>query len=467
MNQRRARRVARMTARKTRADQMISKRFDTFTNMETDTDAFVLCKIKRIPHQMDIINIPNYLSSQADKGFTFIKDNQVYIECGNNNKCKNLICLDTILEKIKERSKEVGKNFIENDLIQKITLKSYENSGLFTYCPNHKCKGAQGFMLESILSGGVICPFQGCGKVWCPICKTTPYHDGYTCSQAKRLAREKNKDDPDVKYMIENTQLCPKCNYAVEKGDAGCDHMQCKCGTYFCYVCGTLLDDSYQRHIVYDEKKDIYVCPKRLHEIKEGLAKKEIMNDPQDFDDNEEDDEDDDDNFDERLKLAIDDSKNSTQDTEFHKQIEQAIINSLKEFSLEDTPMDGMINTFQNIMPHLDSKFGDTHNPVLNEFIFYVNETKNGIAISSEFSFQINKKNEKNNYVNSDNEYETFDNIEPDSDEEYIDSDGEDYQNINYDSDIDLEQNDPDEHVVLKYDDNYYDSDGDTAVELS
>ncbi len=30
---------------------------------------------------------------------------------------------------------------------------------------------------------------------------------------------------------------CPSCKYWVEKNE-GCNHMTCRCGKQFCYVCG-------------------------------------------------------------------------------------------------------------------------------------------------------------------------------------------------------------------------------------
>lgn len=260
---------------------------DTYTNCPTETKPILLCcendtKIRRNrltkPHQMDVIFLPSFINARADAGEVCCKNKKIYIKCGApgamNKKCTKLICMDDILNKLKQRPDRKEHELITNELLQKVTMKAYESSGLFTYCPNVKCKGSNGFMLETT-EYGIICPFDDCGMTWCPLCKISPYHDRLNCSQAKRLADAKNKDDPNVKYMIENTQLCPKCNYAVTKRDDGCDHMQCVCGTYFCYVCGTLLDKTYKEHVIYDDKYDTYVCPKRLSDVKTGLARQE------------------------------------------------------------------------------------------------------------------------------------------------------------------------------------------------
>jgi len=255
----------------------VNKNFDTFTQMESEVETVLLCDASKTPHQIDIFSIPNYLNARAEDGHTSIKDGKIYVKCGNGNKCPNMIALEDILSKIKKRSKEVKKDFITEELMRKINRKSYENSGLMAYCPNKKCKGSEGITLDEKKgeSTGMICPFEKCGKTWCTACRINPYHDGYTCSQAKRFKMLKNPSDSEL-YIIKTTQTCPKCNQAIEKSDGGCDHMKCICGTYFCYVCKEKLDSKYNKHVVFDKSKDTYICPKRLNEVKEGLAQQDI-----------------------------------------------------------------------------------------------------------------------------------------------------------------------------------------------
>ncbi|KAI8883511.1 hypothetical protein K501DRAFT_184309, partial [Backusella circina FSU 941] len=37
----------------------------------------------------------------------------------------------------------------------------------------------------------------------------------------------------------ENWSRCPTCKHMVEKNN-GCNHITCRCGTQFCYRCGSL-----------------------------------------------------------------------------------------------------------------------------------------------------------------------------------------------------------------------------------
>ena len=51
-------------------------------------------------------------------------------------------------------------------------------------------------------------------------------------------------DSASAEWMIENTKPCPICHFKIEKND-GCNHMTCKCGIHFCWICNQVytLDD--------------------------------------------------------------------------------------------------------------------------------------------------------------------------------------------------------------------------------
>jgi len=44
-----------------------------------------------------------------------------------------------------------------------------------------------------------------------------------------------NEEDREMRKF--NYQKCPKCSAWVEKKE-GCNYVDCKCGTNFCYTCG-------------------------------------------------------------------------------------------------------------------------------------------------------------------------------------------------------------------------------------
>ena len=80
-----------------------------------------------------------------------------------------------------------------------------------------------------------LCP--QCNKEYCLACKDE-WHRGMTCEEY-RNSRDVNKLDEQFMQFAQgaNYKICPKCGAWVEKTD-GCDHMNCRCGTYFCYRCG-------------------------------------------------------------------------------------------------------------------------------------------------------------------------------------------------------------------------------------
>jgi hypothetical protein len=51
---------------------------------------------------------------------------------------------------------------------------------------------------------------------------------------------EDGLDADTLLLLAETTRSCPSCNQRVTKTE-GCDHMQCTCGTHFCYRCGQQL----------------------------------------------------------------------------------------------------------------------------------------------------------------------------------------------------------------------------------
>ncbi|EXJ75847.1 uncharacterized protein A1O5_00354 [Cladophialophora psammophila CBS 110553] len=70
-----------------------------------------------------------------------------------------------------------------------------------------------------------------CGTLTCNICKK-PAHDGHC------------PEDPELQEMLRlanqsGWQRCYGCHCLIEL-DVGCNHITCRCGAQFCYVCGIL-----------------------------------------------------------------------------------------------------------------------------------------------------------------------------------------------------------------------------------
>ncbi|KAK0117367.1 hypothetical protein ONS96_013197 [Cadophora gregata f. sp. sojae] len=77
-----------------------------------------------------------------------------------------------------------------------------------------------------------------CGFKTCALHKL-PWHEGFSCeefdcdeSQIERL----EADEATAKLLSKNSKVCPACNQGVTKTD-GCDHLQCRCGQEWCFVC--------------------------------------------------------------------------------------------------------------------------------------------------------------------------------------------------------------------------------------
>jgi len=82
-----------------------------------------------------------------------------------------------------------------------------------------------------------------CATSFCFRCGEEPHPEGQTCTNANANADDDllggmgGKSGPPIK-------ACPKCHVKIEK-NGGCNHMRCKCGHHFCWIC---LGDYRGRH---------------------------------------------------------------------------------------------------------------------------------------------------------------------------------------------------------------------------
>lgn len=75
----------------------------------------------------------------------------------------------------------------------------------------------------------------GCHHKFCWGC-TEEQHRPLGCEAVSKW-REKNTSEADNNtWILVNTKPCPKCDQKIEK-DQGCNHMTCKCGHEFCWMC--------------------------------------------------------------------------------------------------------------------------------------------------------------------------------------------------------------------------------------
>mmetsp|Transcript_5649 Transcript_5649/g.17877 ORF Transcript_5649/g.17877 Transcript_5649/m.17877 type:complete len:828 (+) Transcript_5649:1614-4097(+) len=93
------------------------------------------------------------------------------------------------------------------------------------WCPNADCDTVVDFS-----------PLASAGPIRCPTCALE------LCPKCRQAA---HAGDCQAQFGVANLALanqkkfqsCPKCHAIVEKSEA-CDHMSCRCGARFCYVCG-------------------------------------------------------------------------------------------------------------------------------------------------------------------------------------------------------------------------------------
>ena len=173
--------------------------------------------------------------------------------CVLHNKCfdemvKTAIENNTLPVKCPNCNIPVHPNFIEDSIrnanpqlfpkYEKFSLNNFlqNNSDDYSSCPTPGCEYMFFFNPGE---HNFLCPM--CNKHYCLNCKDE-WHINMTC-QEYRDSRDVNKLDAQFFNFVKGAKfkMCPKCKYWVEKNQ-GCNHMKCRCGADFCYLCGKLMN---------------------------------------------------------------------------------------------------------------------------------------------------------------------------------------------------------------------------------
>lgn len=162
---------------------------------------------------------------------TSVKDNKIPIKCPYCN--LSIVNPNYVIEALQTSNEE--------DLISK-----YEQYELNYYALNHN---------EDISC----CPTPGCSYMFyyekddtffkCPICNKeycmkckSDWHEKISCEENQKLRNVNELDKEFYKYVKGAMyKQCPFCKMWVEK-TVGCNHMRCRCGKDFCYLCGKPMD---------------------------------------------------------------------------------------------------------------------------------------------------------------------------------------------------------------------------------
>lgn len=123
-------------------------------------------------------------------------------------------------------------------------------AGAVRWCPRAACGAVvrldfadQGkdFALDAARAGRALdasCP--ACGEAFCWACGGGA-HEPASCVHARAwgaLTRAAAEDAAGFshEWVAQHTKLCPQCRNPIEK-NSGCNHMTCRCGHEFCWVC--------------------------------------------------------------------------------------------------------------------------------------------------------------------------------------------------------------------------------------
>lgn len=120
-------------------------------------------------------------------------------------------------------------------------LKLYERTHLNSYVEDNAhvrfCPSVPWCERAVQVDGDPFCePECVCGCVFCFKCGKEP-HSPCTCDMWRLWEEKTSGDSETVHWMMANTKPCPKCHKPVEK-NGGCNHVICKCGQPFCWLCG-------------------------------------------------------------------------------------------------------------------------------------------------------------------------------------------------------------------------------------
>ena len=173
--------------------------------------------------------------------------------CVLHNKCfdemvKTAVVNNTLPVKCPNCGVPIHPNFIEDSLrnanpqllekYEKFSMNNFiqNNSDQYSSCPTPGCEYLFFFNPGEF---NFLCPL--CKKNYCLNCKDE-WHKNMTCQQYKD-SRDVNKLDNQFFQFVKGAKfkMCPKCKYWVEKNQ-GCNHMKCRCGADFCYLCGDLMN---------------------------------------------------------------------------------------------------------------------------------------------------------------------------------------------------------------------------------
>ncbi|CCW62669.1 unnamed protein product [Phytomonas sp. EM1] len=151
--------------------------------------------------------------------------------------------------------------------IEQHLLSNYvDTSPRLSWCPNEK--GCEGIIYTpKALSSRESVECNVCGLRFCFHCKKMPHSPAF-CDQVQQWTQKLDKGAHTAGFVLTHTKGCPNCNVRIEKSH-GCNHMTCKCGHEFCWMCMGRWSD---------HKQDFFSCSnaKQPEEVTKNKKNDEI-----------------------------------------------------------------------------------------------------------------------------------------------------------------------------------------------
>ena len=169
--------------------------------------------------------------------------NEINMIC--DEKCNNCCCRQCFIQHLAVRIDEG-----DHPLACLFCKRHFDDSEITQYLDDFQSSTLQKNLINRIFAGipnSFHCPMPDCQYFAevvppntlfnCPLCDV----DFCTACHSKWHQGQCENKVLAVDDKVTCQQRCPKCTHGVEKRD-GCNHIRCRCGTNFCYLCNVIFD---------------------------------------------------------------------------------------------------------------------------------------------------------------------------------------------------------------------------------
>ncbi|KAF5178135.1 E3 ubiquitin-protein ligase arih1 [Thalictrum thalictroides] len=138
-------------------------------------------------------------------------------------KCGAAVDQDMVNTFVSQEDKDKYSNFL---------FKSYvEDNRRIKWCPTPGCDYAVKY-IGDFENYDVSC---NCAFGFCWNC-TQEAHSPVDCDTVSNWVMKNKDESENVNWILVNSKPCPGCKKPIQKNQ-GCNHMTCKCGLHFCWLC--------------------------------------------------------------------------------------------------------------------------------------------------------------------------------------------------------------------------------------